>query len=142
MNKLIILIWLAILALSCNTNESDLNQNSLNDFLSTLSQKDSIFIIPGSGCGSCVNKAMEFAKNNSTNDNYFFVFTRINDIKLLKASLQNSIQNDNYYFDRSNKIGKMGYYQIYPILIERTNNSIENVKYLNEDFFSNFNFNS
>lgn len=135
MNIRILFIWLAIVTICFNTNETNFDQKSLNQFLSILPDRDSIFLIPGSGCGACVNEAIDFAKNNNKNENYYFVFTRIHDIKLLKIKLQNSIQDGNFHFDKSNKVGKMGYYQIYPMLIERSENSIKSIQYLDEDFF-------
>jgi hypothetical protein len=114
-------------------NNSSIDTHSLGALLNTLTDSDSIYVIPGTGCGNCIGKALKFAKKQKNNRNLYFVITRIQDVKIVKNHLDIvDADTANIYFDKENRLSGFGYTEIYPFLFNRGS-----IYYLTESDFEN-----
>lgn len=79
-----------------------------------LASYSEIIIIPGVGCGGCIQKAqLDFQNNN--NPKTLYVFTNIVDLKIFKHEISyNTIEKDNVYLDLNDKFSEIGLISIYP----------------------------
>lgn len=127
-------ILLLLICNSCKTQNNSLDTNLLEVFLTNLTKSDSIYIIPETGCNSCIDKAFKFARNQNDNDRLFFVFTRVHDSKLLKNQLgiNDSTVQTNIFIDNQNRLSDFGYVEIYPFLYTGGE-----IYYLNDSYFTN-----
>lgn len=80
---------------------------------------ENILIIPGVGCSGCISQAEYFFHDNMHDDNHLFIFTGIEDIKMFKFQIADSLwDNENVIVDKNNKIMDSGYDSVYPCYLK------------------------
>ncbi len=120
-NVFAFLVLISMFVYACESGNSTYKTN-LRAYVESKTNVDSVFIIPASGCSGCIDKTINFSLRNQSSKNTFYIFTRINDFKLLKADLKiNPEFEKNFYFDRENEFSTIGYKDIYPQLFIRKN---------------------
>lgn len=105
------------------------NLKSLELFkqLTSLKDKDNVYIIPGSGCTGCISDIETLAMNNVHNPNKYFLFTKIKSVKLFRNRFGiDFINNQNVILDTLNlfKYPK-GYSEIYPLLLSNVRGTLK-----------------
>ena len=95
------LLLILVTTNNCKSTSSNNEQDNygLEKFYAINKIKNcTIFLIPNSGCNSCISNVEKFALDNIANDNYIFIFTRITSFKLFKNRFEKS------FFERKNVI--------------------------------------
>lgn len=79
-----------------------------------------VYVIPGAGRPGCISNAEDIAINKMGNDSFYFVFKRINSMKLLCNKLKYSVKISNFILDTAN-LYKFpdAYVGLYPILYKK-----------------------
>lgn len=134
--KTLFLVFSILICYSCNTKNASIDIRRLDSLLTELTKSDSTYVIPGTGCNSCIAKAFGFARRQKGNSRLFFIITRIQDSKLAKNLLgvnDTTINNSNIYFDKQNRLNDFGYVEIFPFLY-----TDGKVHYLKESDFANY----
>ncbi len=98
-----ILVCLLLILVTTNkcksTTTNEQTNYGLEKFEAIRKNKNcTIYLIPNSGCNSCISNVEKFALDNVSNDYYIFVFTRIASFKLFKNRFEKS------FFERKNVI--------------------------------------
>lgn len=89
-----------------------------------------VFVIPGSGCTGCISGIETMALNNLNNDSLYFVFTRINSVKLFKSRYKQNITSYNLIMDTTNAYNYPDQkFDIYPVMYKKRNGVIEFIQY-------------
>jgi hypothetical protein len=114
------LVLTVLLLAACQKND---NLDSLQSFeqLKLLKDYDSIYVIPGSGCTGCISEIESLAMKSVYNQNVYFLFTKINSVKLFKNRFGiEFIKKQNVILDTSNLFTfPSSYREIYPILLSK-----------------------
>lgn len=91
-----------------------------------------IYVIPGSGCSGCISVIESLAINNQNSDSLFFIFTRLNSLKLFRNRFGISFwKSTNILIDTNNTIHYNNRkLEIYPLLYYKINGQIVFEKYI------------
>ena len=128
---LMFLTFAIIIGNSCKTTPINQALKEFNE-LKNIKEGSKITIIPGSGCTGCIKGIESFAIENANSDSLFFIFTRINSLKLFRNRFGNSFVNSpNIIVDIENKFKYENKdYEIYPVEYKKQNGIIFLNKYL------------
>lgn len=144
MKKICILQYLTlmiILSFSCKTIvEPNFEiQYGLDKFKLPISKgKYKIYVIPNSGCSTCITNVEHLAQKNIDSSNMIFVFTRITSLKLFKNRFTPDFYNkSNVILDTSNLfIFPNNNEEIYPVVFSSENGNINKVNVLSPKYES------
>lgn len=114
-----ILMVSALILFTLNSCKVD-RQGELPYFSQLVNVKNGakVFVIPGSGCSGCISDIESLAIRNQNSDSLFFIFTRLNSMKLFANRFGKSFcESGNVLIDSHNiiKAGSMEL-EIYPAL--------------------------
>ena len=116
---------IVLLLISCQKKD---NLDCLQSFdqLKSLKNYDSIYVIPGSGCTGCISEIESLAMKSVDNKNVYFLFTKINSVKLFKNRFGiEFMKKQNVILDTSNLFTfPSSYKEIYPILLSNHKSQI------------------
>ncbi len=130
------LMFLTLMIITGNSCKTAPNNQPLKEFgeLENIKEGAKITIIPGSGCTGCISGIESFAMQNANSDSLFFVFTRINSIKLFHNRFGKSfINSPNIILDTENKFKYENKdYEIYPVEYKKMGRVIVLNKYLKQ----------
>ena len=116
---------------SCKS-ESEID-NQLKEFklLEKAKNNSFVYVIPGAGCTGCISEAEKIATEKMNNDSFYFLFTRINSIKLFKLKFPNLFKANNVIIDSQNiYIYTQQKFDIYPRIYLKKENSYVLKEYL------------
>lgn len=141
MNRFFIGLLITFLIASCKSDRiikidnSEINLNLLENYLTKLNANDisKCFIIPSSGCNSCIELTYEYLLKN--NEDVLYILTRLDDKKILKNKLgidEASIPN-NIILDYKNALLDIGYTSIYPVILFVANGRITKIEVIKPD---------
>lgn len=138
MKKICISLYLILVTTSNFSCKSIVEENietkyGLDKFkLPISSDKNKIYVIPNSGCSTCITNAENFAQKNIDKNDLIFVFTRITSLKLFKNRFEPNFYNKlNVILDTSNLfIFPNPNEEIYPMIFFSENGKINKVKVL------------
>lgn len=102
---LVYLLSIILLISNCKRNEEHRYKTyGLENFKAIKDKKEcKIYVIPNSGCSSCISSAESYAVENSNSDSIIFVFTRITSLKLFKNRFKESFyKKANIVLDTTN----------------------------------------
>jgi hypothetical protein len=118
---------LSVLTKICSCKNIE-NKGELTAFkqLYNIKEGSIVYIIPGSGCTGCISDIEKIAMNNTNSDSVFFVFTRLNSLKLFRNRFGKSfIESKNIILDTSNFFHyKNETLEIYPVMYKKTNGKL------------------
>jgi hypothetical protein len=78
---------------------------SLNKKTDLPSGRNIYLILPNQGCEGCITSAEQYTQDNYNNPHIYYVFTRINSVKLLRLILTNKVfYSKHILLDTANKI--------------------------------------
>lgn len=128
------LFVILLLLFSCKrtvTYEENIS-NKLDDLDKFNFQKYShVVIIPGSGCSGCISEAEAFFLENYENDKIFFIFTKINSLKILRLRIGDLLDRINVLIDLNDIFFiKNSTSSLYPVILNIQNNKIITYKVL------------
>jgi hypothetical protein len=110
---------------SCDKSASD--QEKIKLYLQSCgfaTQHKRMFIIPSSGCTSCISTAEEYMAKSADKSDIGFLLTRIDSKKLAKSKARN---RENIYLDTLNVFNfeKLGLNPIYPVEVNLVDDQME-----------------
>jgi hypothetical protein len=130
MKIIYIFICLLLTIGSCKYGNND---SGLNNFLQikNAAVNVNIYIIPGSGCTGCISDVETLALQNKDSNNIYFVFTRINSLKIFKNRFRKIYTSKNVVVDTLNEFNYPDKnMEIYPVIYKKNKNGIKFVRYL------------
>ncbi|MCC7378431.1 MAG: hypothetical protein IT255_03630 [Chitinophagaceae bacterium] len=115
---------------SCTQNKSN-PSIGLFEQLRNIKPGSLVFVIPGSGCAGCISNIEELALENVNCDSMFFLFTKLQSLKIFKLKFKKLYGAKNIIVDSLNNfVYENELNEIYPVKYQEKNNKIELVEYL------------
>ena len=116
---------------SCQKNDNKIEieilKNQINKLKSLQALKDEewIVILPGLGCGGCIQEGEAFMMNYVGNKNILFVLTDITSLKILEQKIKTKIkEHSNIYIDSNNEFKIPTRNSIYPCIVQIKDNNL------------------
>ena len=123
-NKRYLLILLTFLSFSSACRQAsmaDKEKGQILQIVEKLKVKDDIkwvVILPGLGCGGCIEEAELFMKENVNKKNVLFVLTKLESVKVLQSKINVRIRDyKNIYIDKDNELMLSSNNVIYPCIV-------------------------
>lgn len=136
-------VILMFLFIGCNS-KSD-KQDALDFYSSRIENLDIntdteyVIVLPGLGCQGCIQEAELFMKNNISRDEYYFVLTKVESLKLLQQKTGINISEyENIYIDREMNFDLPSNNTIYPAVLKLENAIVQSLSFQSpeNDIFS------
>jgi hypothetical protein len=132
MKNTFILTYLLLIVLLFGSCKSNDNLESLKVFkqLALSKNKDNIYVIPGSGCTGCISDLETLAINNVSDSNKYFLFTKIESVKLFRNRFGiDFINHKNVILDTADLFKyPNNNSDIYPLLLSNVNGVFKVIK--------------
>ncbi|MDQ6527673.1 hypothetical protein [Flavobacterium sp. LHD-85] len=121
MKNFLFLFCLSVFFVSCNDKKKDQEFDYMSESIEKLVVPmkkcyKNIIVLPGSGCDGCISEGETFLAENYKNDEYLFVLTNINSLKIISHKIGIDVTKySNIYIDDNNVFSKKNNL-IYPLV--------------------------
>ncbi len=136
-SKILVMVMISTL-LSCSEKDKQVirkfqevfDENS-EPFKESIDDKETILIIPRTGCSSCIGIADYLYKSNQYNiEKTFFIFTKVGSLKAIRIRDGIDLDQPNTYIDKDNNFSNGILNSLYPVILNMHKGKIVDLNYL------------